>query len=561
MRAPYSDLWQAVARAVPERIAMITAAGEEWTYARLTADAAAFAATLRRHGVSRGERVAILLYNRPEFLVTFFACLAIGATPTPMNFRFRAGEVRELLDDSDAAALVFPTSAAGTVAGALGEAARTPLAVHVPDTDEEEVVPGISWQEAVAAPGELPASAPDDGELWIYTGGTTGRPKAVRWNVGDMFAAQLTPTYAMAGLPFPATLEEAVAIAVDAATPRVVNLPLVPFMHGTALTTSMNTFSLGGTVLTTSSAAFDPDAALDLAAAHGANRLIVAGDAVALPLVAAAERRSIRLPALRVVQSSGMRFSAAAKRGLHAIAPVTIFDMLASTEGGLFALTTTTGPQDLPGRPRLVPTATVRDAEGREVQDSPGAVGVLAQRGALPLGYHGDEEKTRAGFPVIDGVRHVVPGDWVRVLEDRHIELLGRGSGVINTGGEKVYPQEVEEALLAHPGVGDAAVVGVPDDRFGEIVTAVVTRRDPGLTASALMEHVGSALAGYKKPRHIVFRGSLERTPTGKIVLDRLREEVIADRAHRAADGDTSAAEGSLSAPRESGRTTPASPA
>ena len=540
MRAPYSDLWQGVARAVPERIAMVTAAGEEWTYARVTAEAAAFAATLRRHGVGPGERVAILLYNRPEFLVVFFACLAIGATPTPMNFRFRAGELRELLDDSDAAALVFPASAADTVAAALAGAARLPLAVHIADTDDADAVPGIPWQEAVAAPGELPPSAPDDGELWIYTGGTTGRPKAVRWNVGDMFAAQLTPTYAMAGLPFPTTLEEAVAIAVDAATPRVATLPLVPLMHGTALTTSMNTFSLGGTVLITSSAAFDPDAALDLAATHGANRLIVAGDAIVLPLVAAAQRRGIRLPALQVVQSSGMRFSAEAKRGLHAIAPVTIFDMLASTEGGLFAVTTTTGAHDLPGRPRLVPTATVRDAEGREVQDSPGAVGVLAQRGALPLGYHGDEEKTRAAFPLIDGVRHVIPGDWVRVLDDRHIELLGRGSGVINTGGEKVYPQEVEDALMAHPGVGDAAVVGVPDDRFGEIVTAVVVRRDPLVTAEDLVDHVGAVLAGYKKPRHILFLGALERTPTGKVVLERLREQVIADRAR--ADADAPAA-------------------
>ena len=148
-----------------------------------------------------------------------------------------------------------------------------------------------------------------------------------------------------------------------------------------------------------------------------------------------------------------MRFSPETKRGLHELGDLTIFDMLASTEGGGFAVTTTTGVGDLPGRPKLFPTAVVLDENMNEVQDRPGALGVLAQRGALPLGYHGDREKTEATFPVIGGVRHVVPGDWVRVEDDRHIEFLGRGSGVINTGGEKVYPLEVEEALLSHPAV------------------------------------------------------------------------------------------------------------
>ncbi|MFT4306173.1 MAG: AMP-binding protein, partial [Microbacterium sp.] len=397
-------------------------------------------------------------------------------------------------------------------------------AVHVPD--DTAAAPGVPWGAAVAEPAPLPARAPDGGELWIYTGGTTGRPRAVRWDVEDMFEAQMVPTYAMAQLPFPRTLDEAVAIAVDPATPHVVNLPLAPFMHGTALTTSLNTLVLGGTVLTTSSAWLDAPAAVAFANAQGATRVIVAGDSIALPFVEAAEQARVGLPTVRMVQSSGMRFSPEVKRRLHALGTLTIFDMLASTEGGLFAVTTTTGERDLPGRPRLTPTAAVIDAQGREVQDRPGALGILAQRGALPLGYHGDEQKTRETFPVIDGVRHVMPGDWVRVLEDRHIEFMGRGSGVINTGGEKVYPQEVEDALLSYPGVSDAAVIGTPDDRFGEIVTAVVARTDPSVTADVLIAHVGGVLAGYKKPRHIVFRDSLERSPTGKVPVSQLREAV-----------------------------------
>ena len=168
------------------------------------------------------------------------------------------------------------------------------------------------------------------------------------------------------------------------------------------------------------------------------------------------------------------------------------------------------------------------------MQDVPGARGILAQRGALPLGYHRDPEKTSATFPVIGGERYVIPGDWVIVQDDRHIEFLGRGSGVVNTGGEKVYPLEVEEALLTHPAVADAAVVGVPDPRFGEVVAAVVERTGD-VTADELIAHVDAQLAGYKKPRHILFRDSLDRTPTGKVDIGRLRGEVIADRERQTA--------------------------
>ena len=525
MRARYSDVWQAVAERVPDREAIVAADGSRRTYAELIAEAGAFARTLTGHGVGAGDRVAILLHNRPEFLIAFFACLALGAVPVPMNFRFRVGELTELLDDSDSAVLLYADAAAETAVAAAGAARRRPLTVRIPEGDGGG--PGdLSWQGAVAEPGALTAAAPAGGELWIYTGGTTGRPKAVRWSVEDMFEAQMVPTYTMAGLDFPGTVAAAADLAADPATPRVVTLPLAPFMHGTALTTSMNTFTLGGTVLTTSAVAFDPDAALDLANREGATRMVVAGDAIVLPLADAADRSGAALPTVRIVQSSGMRFSPEAKRRLHGLGDLTIFDMLASTEGGVFAVTETRGTDDLPGRPRLMPTAAVLDADRREVQHRVGAMGILAQRGALPLGYHGDEQKTLETFPVIDGIRHVVPGDWVRVLEDGCIELLGRGSGVINTGGEKVYPQEVEDALLSHPGVSDAAVLGLPDPRFGEIVTAVVARQDPALTAEALAAHVGALLAGYKKPRRIVFRDSLERTPTGKVPLARLRDEL-----------------------------------
>ena len=531
MRGHYADLWQAVARALPERTAILTADGQRWSYARFTREAGALAASLADSGLRRGDAVAILLYNRPEFLIALLACLATGMTPVPLNFRLRAGEVAALLDDSGASALIYPTSLAEVARDAAAQAADDVVLIAVRDDDTADA-PGADWTDAVAGDAPLPPAAPDGAELWIYTGGTTGRPKAVRWDEQDMFEVQMFATYSLSGLPAPDTMEEAVRIACDPATPQMVNLPLAPFMHGTALTTSMNTLTLGGTVLVTSSARLDADAAVRFANEGEATRIIVAGDAVTIPLVEAAERLGVGLPTVTSVMSSGMRFSPETKRGLHELGDLTIFDMLASTEGGGFAVTTTTGVGDLPGRPKLFPTAVVLDEDMNEVQDRPGALGVLAQRGALPLGYHGDREKTEATFPVIGGVRHVVPGDWVRVEDDRHIEFLGRGSGVINTGGEKVYPLEVEEALLSHPAVTDAVVLGVPDARFGEVVAAVV-EREGDVSTEELLAHVDRLLAGYKRPRYVMFRSSMDRTPTGKVDIGRLRDEVVRDR-HRA---------------------------
>lgn len=529
MQGHYSDVWQGIARAMPDRTAIRSVDGQSWSYERFAREAGALAAAFAERGLRAGDVVAILLHNRPEFLITLFACLATGLTPAPLNFRFRPGEVAALLDDSAAKALVFPTSLTPVARDAASLAtADDVLLVHIVDDDTTDA-PGLSWDDAVAADTPLPTHPPESGELWIYTGGTTGRPKAVRWHAPALLSAQQHSTYSLTGLPLPQNTDDAIAIAGDPALPLMVNLPLAPFMHGTALTTSMSTLLLGGTVLVTSSPRLDAEAAVRFALDQHATRIIVAGDAVAIPLVEAAERLGVRLDGVTSVMSSGMRFSPETKRRLHELADMTIIDLLASTEGGGFAVTTTTGLDDLPGRPQLFPTAVVFDEDFNEVQDQVGAIGVLAQRGALPLGYHGDLAKTEEAFPQIGGVRHVVPGDWVRVEDDRHIEFLGRRSGVINTGGEKVYPLEVEEALVSHPAVADVVVLGAPDPRFGEIVAAVV-EVSSDVTEAELLAHVDAILAGYKKPRHILFRPSLERTPHGKVDVNRWRQELIDDR-------------------------------
>lgn len=526
MKGHYSDVWQAVAASLPDRPAIVTC-DETISYRRFAKEAGALARHLQQSGVRPGDAVAILLYNRPEYLVALFACLATGIAPVPINYRYRAGEVAELLCDSDATVLLFPTSLSEVAAAAVEQAQTHPALVQV-DDGGVPLAAATNYADIIAGGGVLPQTPPKGGELRLYTGGTTGRPKAVVWGAEDILDVQMYSIYGSAGLAYPETMADAVRIAADPETPRTATLPLAPFMHGTALFTSLNTLVLGGTVIIHASPRLDADEAVRLAIDERATRVIVAGDAVALPIAEAAERAGIdRLGIVNSIISSGMRFSDTTKARLHALGDIAIMDLLASTEGGPFAVNVTTSVADLPGRLHLLPGAVVLDENEQEVQGTVGASGILGFRGTLPKGYYGDEEKTRVTFPEIGGVRHVVPGDWARVLDDGCVELLGRGSSVVNTGGEKVYPMEVEEALLSHPAVADAVVFGMPEPRYGELVTAVVVAAEgQRVVESELRAHLDALLAGYKKPKHILVRPSLDRSPHGKVDMTRLKNDV-----------------------------------
>ncbi len=421
MKGYYSDVWQALGRAMPDRTAIV-APDERISYRRFTDAAGSLAHHLTERGLGPGDGLGILLYNRPEYLVAFYAGFATGIAPTPINYRFRPAEVAALLNDSSAGALLYPASLADVVAEAVLLCAIRPVLIEIDDVSAGTgpVLAGAtSYVDVIATPGRLPETPPPGGELRLYTGGTTGRPKAVLWGAEDILDVQLYSIYDSVGVRPPTDMTQAVGIALSPETPRVVSLPLAPFMHGTALFTSINTLILGGTVVVTSSPRLDADDAVRLSVEEGVTRLIVAGDAIALPLAAAAEQAGItRLGRVSSAISSGMRFGDVAKRRLHDLGLTSIIDLLASTEGGPFAVNVTTSVNDVPGTFRLMPGAVVLDEQQEEVQHTVGARGILAFRGTLPRGYLGDEEKTRATFPELRGVRHVVPGDWVRVLPE-----------------------------------------------------------------------------------------------------------------------------------------------
>jgi acyl-CoA synthetase (AMP-forming)/AMP-acid ligase II len=362
---------------------------------------------------------------------------------------------------------------------------------------------------------------------FLYTGGTTGAPKAVMWRQDDVVAS----LDAGSRHPLPA---EPGWDELDArfAKPGPVNLPAAPLMHGTGAFNAMWSLCMAGSVVTMPGRSFDAAALLDVVQQERVNSLSIVGDAFAKPILRALDEAPDRwdVSSLRVMISSGVMWSAETKAGLLRHNPrLVMIDSLGSSEAIGMATATTTADGSAPtARFRLGPNTRVVTDDGRDVAPGSGELGRVALRGRVPVGYYKDPQKSATTFTVIDGVRYAIPGDLAEVEADGTVRLLGRGSQCINTGGEKVYPEEVEEVLKLHPAIHDAAVVGLPDERFGEAVTAVV-EIVPGTAVAAdeVIDHVKAHLAGYKAPKRIVVVDSVGRAPNGKLDYGRLRERAL----------------------------------
>jgi acyl-CoA synthetase (AMP-forming)/AMP-acid ligase II len=518
-----ADLWEHVVDTVPEREALVCGR-VRLTYAEADERITRLAHFLAGRGVGAGDHVALYLHNGVEYLEAMLAAFKIRAVPVNVNYRYVEDELRYLLADSDAKAIVHHASFGPKLAALRGDLPLLTTFVTVDDgAPPEPALDAVSYDAALAAGSadrDFPPRAADD--LYVlYTGGTTGMPKGVMWRHEDIFFG------AFGGGDFAgnaiATPEE---IATKAANGRTRCLPACPFMHGTAHWMAFTTLYNGGTVVISDDPGFDPASLWALIAREAVNFLVIVGDAFARPLVDAldtsdvldAPTRADDLGGLAVILSGGAILSPAVKTALAERLPgCLVIDGYGSSEaGGQGQSVTVAGAE-----PTSVPRFRVNDQTtvlGEDLRPAAiGVVGKLARRGHVPLGYYKDPEKSAATFPVVDGVRWSVPGDHARIEEDGTITLLGRGSVSINTGGEKVYPEEVESALKAHPAVFDALVVGVPDARWGERVVAVVELR-PGheLDREDVDAHVRRHVAGYKAPRDLVVVDHVVRSPSGK---------------------------------------------
>ena len=531
MEFAYAGLHEAVAAAHPSREALVWR-GRSFTWAELTERTRRFAGVLAAHGIGRRaevidpapwesahHHVALYLQNGNPYLEAMVGSWKARAAPVNVNYRYVAEELTHVLTDSAAAVVVYQGCFAERLATVLPQLATAPLLLRVDDGSGDDLLPGaLDYEAALAAatPLEPTGLSPDD--LYVlYTGGTTGYPKGVLWRQADFLVSALGLSR-RDGTDF-ASVDEIVARA--AGGDRVRSLPAPPFMHGAAHWNALSTWLSGGTVIIQDHVdRFDAADVLDTAARHGASTLLIVGDAFARPLVDELARHTYELPHLRHVFSSGAILSSPLKQALLDLVPgLRILDVLGSSESGRQGVRRTSATEAARSAnfERDATSVVISDDHLRILSPGDTELGWLATRGRVPRGYLGDEAKTRRTFPEIDGQRYAVPGDRARVLADGSIELHGRDSVTINSGGEKIFAEEVEHALKNHPDVHDALVVGRPSERWGQEVVAVVAAR-PGTTptAEALVAEAAEHVARYKLPKAVVFVADVPRSPSGK---------------------------------------------
>jgi fatty-acyl-CoA synthase len=523
----FADVWEVVAEVVPDAQAQVQGA-RRCTWAEMDRRADGVAATLLAAGAERQDKVAHYLYNCPEFLESMFAMFKAGLVPVNTNYRYGDDELVYLWDNADAVAVVFHGAFAERIDGLRARVPRVRTWLWVDDGSGPRPDWAIAYEEAAATATErvVPPWGRDGDDLYLlYTGGTTGMPKGVMWRQDDLFANLNRSS------PIPyGDAPDLDLVRRSITRPGYVCLPAAPLMHGTGCFTSLTAMSVGGSVVTLESRRFDAVELLETVEREGVVTIAWVGDAFAKPVLRALDDspRAYDLSSLVMIVSSGVMWSEASKQALLAHHPGMILaDAFSSSEAlGMGTSVSTASGTSHTARFVLGDNARVITEDGRDVVPGSGETGRVAVKGRQPVGYYKDPEKSAATFPVIDGERYSVPGDWATVEADGTLVLLGRGSVCINTGGEKVYPEEVEEALKEHPSVRDAVIVGVPDERFGEAIAALVETQPGGsLDEDALVEHVKQRLAAYKAPKRVLTVDTIGRAPNGKVDYKRLRAE------------------------------------
>ena len=523
MEYNYATIWESIADSVGDRDAV--ACGDlRRNWSDYENRASRLASAFAEAGLGIGSKVGLYLYNSTEYLETQFATMKGRGAAININYRYLDDELLYLLDNSDAEALVFHTSLGERVARVMERAQKVKLWIQVDDGGEP--VPGALDYEAVIA-GHDPAARitrSADDLYMLYTGGTTGMPKGVMYDTGSMCQSFLGLSYPIYGYPVPEAGQIA-AVAKerwDADVPTR-SLPACPLMHGTGMWLGALVAHLGGGLVTLlSSRSLDSEELWQLAEREKCTQLVIVGDSFAKPMLGALETaknegRAYDLSSIRFIISSGVMWTSEVKKQLLDWHDFTLIDAMGSTEGGMGTQITTRGNIGETARFAMSPTTKVFSEDGREIVPGSGEAGMVAAGGAVPKGYFKDEEKSAATFKTIDGVRYSFPGDWANVEADGSLTLLGRGSNCINTAGEKVYPEEVEEAVKSHPDVVDCLVVGIEDEKFGQRVTGVASLRPGSETgATELREFTKQNLAAYKVPKDLFIVESVQRAPNGK---------------------------------------------
>jgi 3-oxocholest-4-en-26-oate---CoA ligase len=532
----------AVAAAIGER-ELIIRGERRYTYAETVERSNRLAAYLHSRGLGcHTERsalaghevgqdlVGLYAYNGNEFVEALLGAFAARVAPFNVNFRYVKTELQYLLADSGATALIYHAAFAPRVAEVLPELPALKVLIQIADESGNALLDGaVDYESAIqSAPPPAPVQHSPDDLYVLYTGGTTGMPKGVLWRQHDIFMTSFGGRNLMTG--------ECVS-SIDEITARVVANPgsklliLPPLIHGAAQWSVMMAITTGQTlVFPTVVDHLDADEVVRTIEREQVSAVTVVGDAMARPLLAAIEKGIADVSPLAVIANGGALLTPYVKERLvEALPNVMVVDGVGSSETGAQMSHLSTNGAVSTGTFDAGPDTFVAAEDlGSLLQPGHDGMGWLAQRGYVPLGYKGDAAKTAATFPVIDGVRYAVPGDRARHREDGRIELLGRDSVTINSGGEKIFVEEVETAIASHPAVADVVVTGRPSERWGQEVVAVVALADAARAdAEELITHAGKSLARYKLPKAVVFRAVIERSPSGKADYRWAREQAV----------------------------------
>lgn len=514
-----ADLAEHAIDAVPDRVALICG-DEKLTYAELEEKANRLAHYLLDQGVKKDDKVGLYCRNRNEIVIAMLGIVKAGAILVNVNYRYVEGELRYLFDNSDMVALVHERQYSDRVANVLPDTPNVKTILVVEDGSDKDYqrYGGVEFYSALekgSPERDFGPRSADDIYL-LYTGGTTGFPKGVMWRHEDIYRVLLGGTDFATGEFVKDEYDLAKAAA---ANPPMVRYPIPPMIHGaTQSATWMSIFSGQTTVL---SPEFNAEQVWQTIHKHKVNLLFFTGDAMARPLLDALQKdNDYDLSSLFLLASTAALFSPSIEEKFLELLPNRVItDSIGSSETGFGGTSIVSKDAPHAGGPRVTidHRTVVLDEEGNEVKPGSGVRGLIAKKGNIPVGYYKDEKKTAETFKTFNGVRYAIPGDYALVEEDGTVTMLGRGSVSINSGGEKIYPEEVEGALKGHPDVFDALVVGVPDPRYGQHVAAVVQPR-PGTRPSLaeLDRFVRSEIAGYKVPRSLWLVDEVKRSPAGK---------------------------------------------
>jgi len=524
VEAQFATLWENIADAQPDAAA-VTIGKKTVTWREWEQRSARLASAFTGAGLGPDSKVGLYLYNGIEYCEAQFATFKGRGVPINVNYRYLDDELHYLLENSDSEALVFHGSLGERVAKVMDRCPDVKLWLQVDDGGP--LVPGAQWYEDVLTAHDpaAPITRDEDDVYMLYTGGTTGMPKGVMYDMGGMVRSFLQLALPTLGVAVPEDIADIGRVVLEAreAGGVPISVPACPMMHGTGgWIGTMMPHCGGAEVVSLEGRSFDAHELWRVAQDRKATQLVIVGDAFAKPMITALDEASQRgepydTSSVKLILSSGVMWSAEVKQALIDRGDYLLFDAMGSSEGSMGNQISGKGMPPATAKFSISPTTKVFTEDGREVEPGSGERGLVAAGGNVPTGYFKDETKSKATFKTIDGVRYSFPGDWALVESDGSLTLLGRGSQCINTAGEKVFPEEVEEAVKKHPDVIDCLVVGVDDEKFGQRVTAVASlAAEASLDEETLRGFVREHLAAYKVPKQVHLVAHVQRAPNGK---------------------------------------------